>query len=162
MKIKELSSKMVNCPFCNGNKCKITSINKGAGKGSYYQGLCNKCWARGPKTSDPYTALEKWNCTYLGDYVPEYILDTAQIQELIDGNIVIHCKTQLQFNVLLDRLHLITCNASVKDDWYLWGNYKEDTVVSVDKLPSEELVFGYSDEEYFKSKGRQILDLKFT
>ena len=43
---------LINCTFCGSNKVKITTISKGASKGSYYQGLCNKCWSRGPKTSD--------------------------------------------------------------------------------------------------------------
>lgn len=157
--IKELSSKMTNCPFCNGDKCKITSISKGAYQGSYYQGLCNKCWARGPKTSDPYTALEKWNNTYLGDFVPEYILDTTQIQRLIDGDIVIHCKNQLQFNALLNRLHLIKCNCTVDKHWYLWGNYKENSVVCVDKGCNNDLIFGYCNVEYFTSENRTVEEL---
>jgi len=60
--LKELARNMKACPFCHDVKCKITKISAGAYKGNYYQGLCNKCYARGPKVyNNAEEALEKWN-----------------------------------------------------------------------------------------------------
>lgn len=156
--IKKLSKKMGKCPFCNSDKSKITSISKGSSQGSYYQGLCNKCYARGPKTSDPYTALEKWNTLYLGDYVPDYDLNKSQLKRLLDGESVIRCDTQMKFNVLISKLKRKTINIC-EDIWYLWGRYRENTVVCVDKNADEDLIFGYSDTEYFESQDSTIEDL---
>ena len=51
------------CPFCGG-KTKITCVRRGnySRKGDNYQGLCNKCKARGPLVQDdPQLAADKWN-----------------------------------------------------------------------------------------------------
>lgn len=51
------------CPFCGG-KSKITCVRRGnySRKGDNYQGLCNKCKARGPLVQDdPQLAADKWN-----------------------------------------------------------------------------------------------------
>jgi hypothetical protein len=51
------------CPFCGG-KSKITCVRRGnySRKGDNYQGLCNKCKARGPLVQDdPQEAADKWN-----------------------------------------------------------------------------------------------------
>lgn len=51
------------CPFCGG-KSKITCVRRGdyRRKGDNYQGLCNKCRARGPLVQDdPQLAADKWN-----------------------------------------------------------------------------------------------------
>lgn len=56
------------CPFCGGN-AKITSLRRGnySRKGDNYQGLCNKCKARGPLVQDdPQLAADKWNSIEAG------------------------------------------------------------------------------------------------
>ena len=156
--IKKLSEKMGKCTFCNSDKSKITSISKGASKGSYYQGLCNKCYARGPKTSSPYSALDKWNSLYFSENVPDFILDNTQIERLVNGEIVIRCKTQMEFNALLNKITEIATNSSI-DDWYFWGKYKEDTAVIISDAHDGELVFGFSNIEYLKSENYTIEDL---
>lgn len=60
-----------HCPFCGG-KSKITCVRRGnySRKGDNYQGLCNKCKARGPLVQDdPQLAADKWNA--LGGEVKE-------------------------------------------------------------------------------------------
>lgn len=55
------------CPFCGG-KSKITCVRRGnySRKGDNYQGLCNKCKARGPLVQDdPQLAADKWNSMQL-------------------------------------------------------------------------------------------------
>lgn len=51
------------CPFCQG-KAKITCVRRGnyTREGDNYQGLCNRCYARGPIVQDdPQLAADKWN-----------------------------------------------------------------------------------------------------
>lgn len=57
------SFELCPCPFCKG-KAKITSIRRGDYRrvGTNYQGLCNKCKARGPLVKDsPAEAARRWN-----------------------------------------------------------------------------------------------------
>jgi len=62
--IKELmiqeKSRMVHCPFCGNNKVKVTKIN--LGYDIKFQGICNKCFSRGPAVkNDVHKAVNKWN-----------------------------------------------------------------------------------------------------
>lgn len=60
------------CPFCGG-KSKITCVRRGnySRKGDNYQGLCNKCKARGPLVQDdPQLAADKWNALGIAKDTP--------------------------------------------------------------------------------------------
>ena len=55
--------KLKPCPFCGG-KAKITCVRRGnyRREGDNYQGLCNKCKARGPLVQDSSEkAAAAWN-----------------------------------------------------------------------------------------------------
>ncbi len=71
--------KIIQCPFCGYNNCRITTRRKGKARrvGEYIQVICNSCLARGPLFSYRYdtkqgvpfdvaseteqTAIEAWN-----------------------------------------------------------------------------------------------------
>lgn len=148
------------CPFCGSNKVKITSISKGSNKGSYYQGLCNVCHARGPKTSDYDSAVNKWNKTNT-DYFRNSV-DKAQLNEFIRGNIVLRCDSFYKMRVLLNELVGIVENVESIGDWdFLWYDYKDTTVVSAKSsiVDRDKAWLGYCDYMYYKSKGCVIEDI---
>lgn len=149
--LKDLSSKMNECPFCGARKSKITSISKGAHMGNYYQGLCNVCFGRGPKSSDAVKALNDWNKRYFGNFEPLISISKKQLKRMIsNSNIVVRCKSQEEFNAFLKAVRNITVNVS-SSDWCLWGEYKEDTCVRLDDSSTcGKKCFGYQDLGWFK------------
>lgn len=61
-------SELLPCPFCGG-KAKVTEKRRGTHRreGDNYQGLCNKCKARGPLVQDsPEKAVAAWNWRIAG------------------------------------------------------------------------------------------------
>lgn len=149
--LKELSSKMNECPFCGARKSKITSISKGAHMGSYYQGLCNVCFGRGPKSSDAVKALNDWNKRYFGNFEPLISISKKQLKRMLsDSRIVVRCKSQEEFNAFLKAVKGIAINAN-NSDWCLWGEYKEDTCVRLESGSTDDRkCFGYQDLGWFK------------
>lgn len=126
----KIRADLANCPFCGSDKVKITSISKGASKGSYYQGLCNKCYARGPKTSDEQEAIYKWNERAFNIFIPTFRVNKYQFKRFIDGEILIRCHTINEFSTLINACVGVVPNVkSLKDWWYCWFKYKADTVV---------------------------------
>lgn len=148
--------KIGTCPFCGSDKVKITSMRgKKKDDDRYYQGLCNKCFSRGPKKRTEDEAIEAWNYTSLGKYETQSKVDSEQLERLLNNEIVVQCKTQYEFNTLINTLEKYDITCSLKK-WYLWGNYMSDTCVSVD----EHKYFGYSKIDWYKEQGNTVEKIK--
>ena len=159
--LKELSSKMNECPFCGARKSKITSISKGAHMGSYYQGLCNVCFGRGPKSSDAVKALNDWNKRYFGNFEPNITMSKKQLKRMLkDNTLVVRCKSQEEFNAFLKAVKGIAINLD-KNDWSLWCQYREDTCVRLeDSCTGKGSTFGYQDYDWFKENEFVVEDFE--
>lgn len=151
--------KLAPCPFCGEHKVKITTISKGAGKGSYYQGLCNKCWARGPKTSNYEEAAYRWNERLYRCFETPYHVDKKQLQAFIDGKIYLRCKKLTEYlSLLQDCIGTIENIDKLERWWHTWLKYKEDTVASSRSsiVDEEKTWFGYCDTQFYKHTNPSI------
>lgn len=56
------TTQLAPCPF-DGGKARLTEKRRGnyRREGSYFQGICGKCFARGPLLQTEPEAAEAWN-----------------------------------------------------------------------------------------------------
>jgi hypothetical protein len=157
--IKELSKQMDCCPFCKGNKTKITSMSKGSIYGEhYYQGLCNRCFARGPKVSDPFEALGLWNVNIDGFYRPPYHVNKELFDKFLRGEVVLRCTTQLEFNTVLSDIEEQRENFRPKGLLKYFSKYNKDVCIDSRALETQCEEFFWCDktEQYEKDEHKII------
>lgn len=160
--IKQASKTMLACPFCGSEKVKITELSRG----KYYQGLCNKCFGRGPKTHDLESAIKKWNERELALGNPGFALsiDKTQLEIFLKGEIALQCNTLLAYTVVLNACKDKIPNLKKEsEEWLqLWFRYGEQTVVSCSGSITDKNKpwFGYSNVDYFKKENIPIKPVK--
>lgn len=156
---------MIACPFCGDSKVKITHINRG----DYYQGLCNKCHSRGPKTHSINDAIEKWNhreiaTKVITKYGRKLLLDKAQLNRFLKGEIVLHCTDLMTYEIVLQECKESNIkNCDCIDDWLpLWHHHKENTTLDARSsiVNKDKPWLGYSSLKYFKSENKVIEKVK--
>lgn len=165
VKSSELSKLLIPCPFCGSDKLKITTISKGADKGDYYQGLCNKCYARGPKTSNLEEAVKLWNGRAYKLYKPAYKVNKEQLNKFLNGEILLKCSTLTEYITLMydcqDKLSYIE---GVENSWHEWFKYKENTVVNIRVNTNRDYdrLYGYGEADWYKQNYtlKEMQDIK--
>ena len=167
------------CPFCGSNKVKITSISKGAGKGSYYQGLCNKCYGRGPKRSSIEDAIEAWNNRKINyiEYIEKLLsgdakvvkhqIDNQQLEKFLDGDILLKVNSFYEMIIALNTIKEYFDNIKNIEEWaHIWFKYRDNTVLDSRSsiLDDSKLWFGFSDTDFFKKNesGKSIEDINLV
>ena len=150
------------CAFCNGKNLGISEVKKSKNStNKVYAIYCKECGAKGPKTStSKELAVELWNTRIFGKYEPQFKVDEQQLKRFIDGEILLLCQTQQQFNTVLKSCKSVIENCDTTM-WYLWGNYEEHTVVdcrssTVDK---DKPWFGYGSEQYFRNESKLPIEV---
>lgn len=163
--IKEAPKLMLVCPFCDSEKVKITHINKG----NYYQGLCNKCHSRGPKTHSVIDALQKWNerSKHIVSNTVEKELESKinekQLKRFLDGEIVLQCTSLVQYIAVVSACRGNVGNVKRIENWIGdWFNHKENTVLDSrsSAVDEEKPWLGYSDTSFFKEHKLEIEEVK--
>lgn len=141
------------CPYCGSSNIKITSISKGADAGSKYQGMCNKCFSRGPIVSDdPYKAAELWNSRAYECKPTTYHVEENQFSKFMSGDIFLNVTSLLEMYTLLNNCSDKFSNYKQFVNNYNWYKYKENTVIESHGSISNpsELWLGYADINYFE------------
>ena len=149
---KRVENNMKCCPFCGTHKVKITTMTRADVE--YYQGLCNRCYARGPKTRDKLEAVRLWNNR---DYstipkVSHLKIDEDQFKRFLDGEVCIHCDNYDSYIALLNKCIKYIPNIGSIEKWgYTWNKYKENTVAHAKSsiVDKHKLWFGFSNYDYY-------------
>lgn len=165
MEADKIADKMVHCPFCGSDKVKITSIRKRdkGDKITYYQGICNKCYARGPKKHTKIDAVRTWNTReYSKEINVDYLeIDNKQFERFLTGDIVLKCNTFEKYIALVDRCKGIIPNMHGDINWYhTWHKYKENTAVHAKSsiIDEDRLWFGFCYAEYYTEVDNLIVE----
>lgn len=152
---------MAVCPFCGSNKVGLTTQRKkvktqrGIREEKYIQGLCHKCFGRGPKVvNDDYLAVELWNKAISGWFIPKFKIEDTQLKRFLSGEILINTTNQLETNILLYSIHKHVKNCEDIEGWArTFSQYKEYSVYEID-IKSKTV--GFCDIKYFKESAPNI------
>ena len=151
---RELVKQMQHCPFCGSDKVKITSIRKKSEGVTYYQGLCNKCYARGPKKHTELEAVKAWNIRdYTKEIKVDYLqVDDAQFIRFLSGDIALACPTFESYIALLSRCKDVIPNVNKDNNWeHTWSKYKQFTAAHAKSsiIDKDKLWFGFCYIDYY-------------